>query len=310
VIRLGFIHQIIALFPFAIVSAVGAAFVMRAYSKRPPRFDREPARWTIVEVVLVAVVYLTVAIAVDAVSRGFIDRDSDAGSDSVDVDPSSGALGSEKESNVPSTEPAEDTDQVEIPQSAVGLGLTVLVPAIAGSGAILTIAFFAFRHSARGLGWVGLDARGVGLLAFLLILVYAPLSLTAALWQFFLDLVHGSTLPEQDAVRMFRDATLDRDWPRLAVLILGPVVVAPISEELFFRGFLQSWLRAKSSALPAMVLSSMFFALVHPMVVWLPIFGVGLLLGWIYERSGRLLEAVAYHAMFNSAQLAILVSLG
>lgn len=94
------------------------------------------------------------------------------------------------------------------------------------------------------------------------------------------------------------------DQPRWApvVLWLGAVVVAPIAEEGFFRGLLQTQiLRATHQRGLAVAASALVFGVAHmdqPHV--LPAMTVfGLVIGLQYERSGGLLGPIATHALFN-----------
>ncbi len=89
-----------------------------------------------------------------------------------------------------------------------------------------------------------------------------------------------------------------------SILLALPVVcvAAPIVEETVFRGVLYRWLRSVVSVRSAMVISAAVFALAHAItLLFLPLFGLGILLAWIYERSGSLWPAVLVHALFNLA---------
>jgi len=103
--------------------------------------------------------------------------------------------------------------------------------------------------------------------------------------------------PTLEALRGAPQAT----WVRVG-LWLGAGVVAPLAEELFFRGLLQTYavglLRRRWTAI---VLTSIVFGLVHASqpqtVVALIVFGV--LLGYVYESTGAILPPLAVHALFN-----------
>lgn len=86
----------------------------------------------------------------------------------------------------------------------------------------------------------------------------------------------------------------------LLVLLLAGLLV-PLAEELAFRGLLQGWLRERYGPTAGIFLSALIFAAVHGIPLLLPaLFLVGLLLGWLYERSGSLWPAVAMHGAFNT----------
>ncbi len=78
------------------------------------------------------------------------------------------------------------------------------------------------------------------------------------------------------------------------------IVVAPIGEEIFFRGFLHKGLRRRLPVWAAAVLSSLLFGLVHVYPLLIPsLFVVGLGLALLYERRQSLLAPVVAHAAFN-----------
>jgi membrane protease YdiL (CAAX protease family) len=81
------------------------------------------------------------------------------------------------------------------------------------------------------------------------------------------------------------------------------VVVAPLFEEIFFRGFLYRILRSRIGLWPALVIGGSLFGAVHlssggPLAVAL-IAPLGFLLCLLYERSGSLYPCIALHALNN-----------
>jgi CAAX protease family protein len=88
-------------------------------------------------------------------------------------------------------------------------------------------------------------------------------------------------------------------WP-FALSGVTVVLVAPLAEETFFRGFLYKGLRRRFSVWPAALVSSFFFGLVHIYPLLIPaLFVVGLGLALIYEYRQSLLASMAAHATFN-----------
>jgi uncharacterized protein len=82
------------------------------------------------------------------------------------------------------------------------------------------------------------------------------------------------------------------------------VVAAPLSEEIFFRGFLYRILRSKMGLWPAVVINGSLFGAVHvtsggPLAVAV-IAPLGFLLCLVYERSGSLYPCIALHALNNA----------
>ena len=104
--------------------------------------------------------------------------------------------------------------------------------------------------------------------------------------------------------------------PSIVIAVLAVVMIvglAPIAEELFFRGVaLNAWAR-EYGVRRAIVLSALLFALIHAsLAAFVPIFVLGLALAVIYRRSGNLASSIALHATFNgiSVLLALLVRFG
>ena len=92
---------------------------------------------------------------------------------------------------------------------------------------------------------------------------------------------------------------------RILVIIFAALIV-PTFEELLFRGFFQTSLRALSdSPWVAIVLTSAFFAVLHPPTHVPALFMLSVGLGYAYERSGSLLRPILMHIFFNSFNIAM-----
>ena len=93
----------------------------------------------------------------------------------------------------------------------------------------------------------------------------------------------------------------DAGW--LIWLMLAIVVVAPIGEEIAFRGFLYRGLVRPRREMLAIVVISMAWALLHIQYDWLgmaQIFAAGLLLGWFRWASGSTTLAIVMHILINA----------
>ena len=79
-------------------------------------------------------------------------------------------------------------------------------------------------------------------------------------------------------------------------------LLAPLIEEIVFRGaILRALLHQFSKAWVAILLSALFFALIHANPAQMPhAFAVGLLLGWMYWRTSSILPGMAYHFVNNA----------
>ena len=90
------------------------------------------------------------------------------------------------------------------------------------------------------------------------------------------------------------------------ILILTTVIIGPIAEELTFRGLVQRRARVWLKPGTAIVVSSLIFGLAHMnMIQLIYAFGIGLLLGYLYEKSGNLIAPILAHMAANAVTIAI-----
>jgi len=94
-----------------------------------------------------------------------------------------------------------------------------------------------------------------------------------------------------------------RDSGALPLLWLTLVIVAPVAEEIMFRGFLfRGWVRSEQSAIPAILIISLLFAAIHVQYDWfgiVQVFFIGLLLAIARWRTGSTLVTIAMHVLAN-----------
>jgi uncharacterized protein len=95
-------------------------------------------------------------------------------------------------------------------------------------------------------------------------------------------------------------------------LVLGAVVVAPVGEELFFRGLLLQGLARSYGPRIGVAGSALVFGLFHfsgPSIqTVLPMLSatvVGLVLGWLFARTGNLAVPVLTHTLVNGVALVV-----
>lgn len=91
------------------------------------------------------------------------------------------------------------------------------------------------------------------------------------------------------------------------LLVVLAVVVAPVSEEFFFRGVLFRTVRDRHGFWPAAFASAIPFGLVHyvsapavdALLLQVTMVFTGLGFAWIYDRRGTILAPVVAHVVFN-----------
>lgn len=88
-------------------------------------------------------------------------------------------------------------------------------------------------------------------------------------------------------------------------------IAAPLLEELMFRGVLLRSFLKNYSVKKALVWSALFFAIIH-LNPWqaVPAFGLGLLMAWLFYRTGSILPSIIVHFLNNTIAFVMASYLG
>ncbi len=155
----------------------------------------------------------------------------------------------------------------------------------------------------RGLGltarhWLNDTFRGI--LGYLAVLPVCTGLLALSVW-----ILPQGLQKEHQALVLLGLKGLPPVWKAMAVF--GAVILAPLAEEVFFRGLLQSMVRRYTTgAWPAIIISSVVFAAMHwhtPQNI-VSLLALGIVLGYSYEYTGRLYRPILIHALFNAVAVA------
>lgn len=94
------------------------------------------------------------------------------------------------------------------------------------------------------------------------------------------------------------------DW---ILLILGVVIIASISEEILFRGFLQVTLERKGDITRAVILSSVTWTIIHINPYWaIQIFVTGVFVGFLAWRTNSVFPSMIVHGTNNFLSLLLI----
>jgi len=124
--------------------------------------------------------------------------------------------------------------------------------------------------------------------------------------------------------------TVYQQLPLRIIIVIATVIIAPVFEEMLFRGLFQTMLRSflhkpcppyhpSKGNSPAsdtlgrrawlsILISSVLFASVHQMGHWPALFVLAICLGYAYEKSGSLFRPIFIHALFNGINIAATLS--
>jgi uncharacterized protein len=87
----------------------------------------------------------------------------------------------------------------------------------------------------------------------------------------------------------------------LMIFAIATMFIAPVFEEIFFRGFLFKGFRQKYGWKVALLISAAIFSLFHGQVATLiPTFLLGSLFAYLYQRTESIFPSMILHFLFNS----------
>lgn len=171
-------------------------------------------------------------------------------------------------------------------------------------GAVYVLLIRSGRYAWRDLGAVPASAgwmragmfAGIGMVPMVYLIV------------FIVHQVVGGSAPQGAQIELPKSGNL-LFWLNFATLFLYIGILIPVAEELFFRGVVFGWLRSRFDFWPANLATALAFGLIHMQSVEVSaaLMAGGLVLGWLYEKSGSLLPAILAHQAFNTAGLLLLL---
>jgi len=154
------------------------------------------------------------------------------------------------------------------------------------------------RGFERDLWWMPLAAAGG---AHLAIVIYSVVLSAAG--------ADAAVPKQEDLDQLFSNPAI------LPLTGLATVIMAPLAEEIFFRGFIFGGLVRPLGIVGAMVVSGFIFGAFHiqnaeTVGLLLPFGLVGMLFAWLYYRTGSLLPSMAAHFLFNLVSFVAITAMG
>jgi len=172
--------------------------------------------------------------------------------------------------------------------------------AIINTSAILIVFYFVRVKSSQTFEVLGLTKRGLSksfLYAFIGYLSILPIVAIIMVVTIVIIKIMNYSPPLQPIVEIFLKEKGS------GILIFSSVFAAifgPITEEIFFRGFMYGAVKNKVGILGAILGTSLIFSVLHAHIVgFMPIFVLGILLAYLREKTGSLIPSIFVHVAHN-----------
>lgn len=187
--------------------------------------------------------------------------------------------------------------EFEDPPAAVNIAATVLQ-----DGAFIAAALLFAARAGRVLpAQFGLARTRVGPAIGWMIVAYVVYVGLGAVWAALVDADAQDSLPDSLGV--------DESTAALIAVCVLVTVIAPIAEEVFFRGYFYGALRNWRGPWPAALVTGLVFGGIHAgsaeAVFLVPLAILGVMLCVVREQTGSLLPCIALHALNNALAFGI-----
>ncbi|MCD4670519.1 MAG: CPBP family intramembrane metalloprotease [Actinomycetia bacterium] len=166
-----------------------------------------------------------------------------------------------------------------------------------------TVWFFALHRRKARLRDLGLKYYSIGKTLWYTLISMIAIFIISFLYVIIMSSVLGIEAPPSKIEILIMNRSVSNTVLLIVVSFIGPII-----EEVFFRGFLYSAFKKNCGILPALFLSSILFSLVHLQVYsFIPLFIIGWILAYIFEKTKSLFPAIFLHAAYNLILILILL---
>jgi len=166
-----------------------------------------------------------------------------------------------------------------------------------------TVWFFALHRRKARLRDLGLKYYSIGKTLWYTLISLIAIFAISFIYIIVMSMVLGIEAPASKIETLILNRSVSNTVLLIVVSFIGPII-----EEIFFRGFLYSAFKKNWGILPALFLSSILFSLVHLEVYsFVPLFIIGWLLAYIFEKTKSLFPAIFLHAIYNLILILILL---
>lgn len=163
--------------------------------------------------------------------------------------------------------------------------------------------FFALHRRKAHLKDLGLRYYNIGRTIWYSFLSLLAIFLVSFLYVFLMNTVFGMEAPSSKIEVLVENRSISSN-----ILLVVVAVIAPFSEEIFFRGFIYSAFKKSWGVNAGLFLSSFLFAIVHLEIYsFIPLLIIGWILAYLFEKTKSLMPAIFLHGVYNLILILILL---
>jgi membrane protease YdiL (CAAX protease family) len=150
---------------------------------------------------------------------------------------------------------------------------------------------------------LGLRYYSIGKTIWYSFLALLAIFLVSFLYVFLMNSLFSIEAPSSKIEVLVRNRSLSSN-----ILLVVVTLIAPFSEEVFFRGFLYSAFKKSWGVNAGLFLSSLLFAAVHlELYSFIPLMIIGWILAYMFEKTKSLIPAIFLHGVYNLILILILL---
>ncbi len=135
--------------------------------------------------------------------------------------------------------------------------------------------------------------------------------LIGGVFLFFIIVVAGLVMqllyPQEPTLQPFAELVMNAEGNDLILLFIMGSILAPLGEEIYFRGMAYPVFKEKWGVAVGLIVSGMFFSLLHfDILRFFPLMLGGIGLAYIYEKTGSLFSSMIAHGLWNGIMILLL----
>ncbi len=169
---------------------------------------------------------------------------------------------------------------------------------------MMGVVWFTALHKRKGrLRDLGIRYYSIGKTLWYTLISLIAIFAISFIYVFVMNSVFGIEAPASKIEVLVKNRSIST-----TILLIVVAFIAHVIEEVFFRGFLYSAFKKNWGVLPALLLSSILFSVVHlQLYSFVPLMIIGWLLAYIFEKTKSLFPAIFLHGVYNLILILILL---